>query len=271
MILAVLGPGALGRSLARHAASCGLAVRLVGRDTTHAAAALDRLRGRVDPSRVTVHGCEAPAFQGADAVLEALPEDPDLKASVWRMIAPWLPTRTLRLTGSSALPVNLLDQAAALGGRLMAFHLFVPVGRMGVVELVAPGAVPAQDRAGASALAAALNLRLVRVQDGPGYAAARMGLIQGLEAMRLLESGVASAGDLDALMVHGYGHPVGPLELSDRIGLDLRLAIAERLFAETGDARFAPPRVLKEKVAEGALGRKSGLGFFAWDSAGKRG
>lgn len=271
MILTILGPGTLGCSLARHAASRGLTVRLVGRDEAHAARALARMKARgADFTRATAHGLDAEAFAGADALLEALPEDPDLKAAIWRDLRAKLPDHTLRLTGSSSLPVAALDSRADLDGRLMAFHLFVPVGRMGVVELVAPPAVPSADRLRAASLAAALDLRLVEVQDGPGYAAARMGLAQGLEAMRLLEQGSASAEELDALMVHGYGHPVGPLELSDRIGLDLRLAIAERLFRETGDARFEPPRILREKVAEGALGRKAGRGFFAWDADAKR-
>lgn len=266
MILAILGPGALGCSLARHAASQGLAVRLVGRDAAHAQRALDRLVARgADPARITPMGHGEAALQSADAVLEALPEDPLIKSEAWRGIIPWLPSGALRLTGSSSLPVAELDEAAGLGGRLMAFHLFVPVGRMRIVELVAPEGVPDPDRARAASLAAALDLRVARVKDAPGYAAARMALAQGLEAMRLLESGAASAEDLDALMVHGYGHPAGPLEVSDRVGLDLRLAIAERLFQETGDARYEPPAILRRKVAEGALGRKAGRGFLVWE------
>ena len=271
MILAILGPGALGRSLARHAASKGLTVRLVGRDEAHARRALSSLAERgADLSRITPMGSGAPAFEDAHLALEALPEDFALKAKAWREIGPWLPSAALRLTGSSSLPVADLDAAAELGGRLMAFHLFVPVNRMGVVELVAPPAVPPEDRARALSLAAALDLHVARVEDGPGYAAARMALAQGLEAMRLLEAGVATAEDLDALMVRGYGHPVGPLELSDRVGLDLRLAIAQRLFEETRDPRFEPPEILRAKVAEGALGRKAGRGFFAWDADAKR-
>lgn len=267
MILAILGPGTLGRSLARHAASRGITVRLVGRDADHARRALD---GKPWAETITAHAFGAEAFFGVDAVLEALPEDPETKIAAWRRLASWLPKKALRLTGSSSLPVTELDAASGLGGRLMAFHLFVPVGRMDLVERVAPDSVPDEDRAGADALAETLALRRVEVKDGPGYAAARMGLIQGLEAMRLLEAGAATAEDLDALMVHGYGHPVGPLELSDRVGLDLRLAIASRLFAETGEARFEPPRILKDKVSSGALGRKAGQGFFAWGSDGKR-
>lgn len=267
MILAILGPGTLGRSLARHAASRGITVRLVGRDEDHARGALE---GASWAGALETRALEPAAFKKVDAVLEALPEDPDLKAEAWRRIHPWLPGAALRLTGSSSLSIRKLDAASGLGGRLMAFHLFVPVGKMDVVELVVPPAVPSEDAFRASQLAKALALRPVEVQDGPGYAAARMGLIQGLEAMRLLEAESASAEDLDALMVHGYGHPVGPLELSDRVGLDLRLAIAARLFQETGEARFEPPAILKEKVAKGELGRKTGQGFFGWGPDGKR-
>ena len=271
MILAVLGPGALGRSLARHAASKGLSVRLVGRDEAHARRALTGMGERgADLTRIAPAAFGPAAFDGVQATLESLPEEAALKADAWRRMEAWLPDAALRLTGSSSLPVAALDAAAGLRGRLMAFHLFVPVGRMGVVELVLPETVPAADAARAVSLAAALDLRVARVKDGPGYAAARMGLTQGLEAMRLLEAGVATAEDLDALMVHGYGHPVGPLELSDRIGLDLRLTIAQRIFEETGDPRFEPPGILRAKVAEGALGRKSGRGFFAWDADAKR-
>ena len=271
MILAILGPGVLGKSLARHAATKGFTVRLVGRDENHARRALADIGARgTDITRITALGCAPEAFHGAQIVLEALPEDPEAKAAAWRRISSWLPDGALRLTGSSALPVARLDEMAGLGGRLMAFHLFVPVGRMGVAEWVAPESVPESDRDRAVSLAAALDLRIVHAKDGPGFAAARMGLAQGLEAMRLLEAGVATAEDLDALMVHGYGHPVGPLELSDRVGLDLRLTIAERLFSESGDPRFEPPRILRDKVAEGHLGRKTGQGFFAWETDSKR-
>jgi 3-hydroxybutyryl-CoA dehydrogenase len=118
-------------------------------------------------------------------------------------------------------------------------------------------------------LALTLQKRVVQVRDQPGFAAARMALAQGLEAMRLLEAGVASAEDLDALMTLGYGHPIGPLELSDRVGLDLRLRIAEGLTA-SGEDRFQPPGLLRAKVDEGTTGSKAGRGIYGWDSQGKR-
>jgi len=147
--------------------------------------------------------------------------------------------------------------------------LFVPVPRMAVVELAVPAGTPQVWVDRARALAATLQKRVVQVRDQPGFAAARMALAQGLEAMRLLEAGVASAEDLDALLTLGYGHPVGPLELSDRVGLELRLRIAERLTA-SGEDRFQPPALLRRKVEEGATGLKAGRGLYAWDPDGRR-
>ncbi len=121
----------------------------------------------------------------------------------------------------------------------------------------------------ARALGEALHKRVVQVRDQPGFAAARMALALGLEAMRLLEDGVASADDLDALMTLGYGHPAGPLEVSDRVGLDLRLRIAQQLH-HSGAARFEPPRILEDSVRRGRLGRKTRRGFHAWSALGKR-
>jgi len=276
-VLGILGPGTLGRSLAQWAAECGLEVRLVGRDRDHAEAArLDVVRrwevlvrkGRLEEGtharaleRLTAHGPDG--LRACGTVLEALPENPALKARAWRALAPTLAPGTLCLTGSSALPVTDLDAAAALGGRLLGFHLFVPVRSMRIVELVVPADRDPALATRAAALGEALGLRVARVKDGAGYAAARMSLALGLEAMRLLEEGRASAEDLDALMRLGYGHPIGPLALSDRVGLDLRLAIVDRL-AEAHGARFAAPALLRQRVAEGALGRAAGRGFLDW-------
>ena len=213
-----------------------------------------------------IQACGNPedALEGAQTVLEALPESLALKAGLWARIGPSAAPGALLLTGSSSISLASIRKAAQLSRPLLGFHLFLPLERMQVVELVSEPEVHAEDLARAEDLAKCLDKRAVRVQDGPGYAASRMALAQGLEAMRLLETGVAAAGDLDALMVQGYGHPVGPLELSDRIGLDLRLAIAEGIHREEGDPRFQPPAILRRLVAEGRLGRKSGQGFHSW-------
>lgn len=277
--LGILGPGTLGLSIAQWAAECGLRVRLYGRDETHAQQGLARLHAQWD--RLLAKGKMASTevgsakerlelatkedrLDGLDALLEALPEDLPLKARAWGALRPLLPPDVLLLTGSSALPVSQLATASGLEGRLLGFHMFVPVRTMKVVELVLPSPTEDDLVQRGTHLAERLQKQVVTVQDGPGYAAARMALIQGLEAMRLLEEGRADAAGIDALMTGGYGHPLGPLALSDRVGLDLRLAIAEQLHASTGDARFAPPAILRRLVGQGHLGTKTGQGFHRW-------
>ena len=283
--LAILGPGTLGTSAAQWAAECGLETRLLGRDLAHAEQGLRVIharwdeahaKGRLEPSRraqasarLRAEAFTPAALEGASTFLEAIPEDPDLKAAALVRAAQWGSPDLLLLSGTSALPIADLARRSGLEGRLVGFHLFVPVPRMAVVEMaVSPGTSPAWIER-AKALGQAFRKRVVQVRDQPGFAAARMALAQGLEAMRLLESGVATAEDLDALMTLGYGHPVGPLELSDRVGLDLRLRIAEGL-AAAGETRFQPPPVLHGKIAEGASGLKVGRGFYAWNAGRKQ-
>jgi 3-hydroxybutyryl-CoA dehydrogenase len=283
-ILAILGPGALGLSAAQWAAECGLEVRLLGRDLDHARQGVREVERRweralrkgamapkvQDRARIQAAPFGPEAMDGVGILLEALPEDPAVKAPALAAASAWAGDGLLMLTGTSALPVTDLASAAGLQDRLLGFHLFVPVPRMAVVEVAVPPGTPAARVDRARALGSALRKRVVVVKDQRGFAAARMALAQGLEAMRLLEAGVASAEGLDALMTLGYGHPVGPLELSDRVGLDLRLGIAEGLFRTTGDPRFEPPTILRERVAAGATGRKAGKGFYTWDEDGRR-
>ncbi|MDR3683110.1 MAG: 3-hydroxyacyl-CoA dehydrogenase family protein [Geothrix sp.] len=283
--LAILGPGTLGLSTAQWAAECGLETWLLGRHLEHAEAGLREIhrrwdralaQGRLSPEARSRHAgrlkaapFSASALEGASVLLEALPEDRDLKVPALASAALWGPPDLLLLTGTSALPVSDLAAGSGSRGRLVGFHLFVPVTRMAVVEMAVPSDTAPTWVDRARGLAAVLQKRVVQVRDQPGFAAARMALAQGLEAMRLLEAGVATAEDLDALMTLGYGHPVGPLELSDRVGLDLRLRIAEGL-AASGESGFQPPPLLRAKVDEGATGLEAGQGFHAWDSQGRR-
>jgi len=284
--LTILGPGALGLSLARHAVERGLEVRIVGRDLAHAEAGVRKVtaqwkravsEGRLEPMVSHSRACRLRAMaswkaaaEGSGALLEALPEDLSLKAMRWREMSSEWPQGVTPLTGSSSLPATLIRATAGIGLGLQNFHLFVPVHRHLLVELGTPIDTPRPFARTSEALAAFLGLRVASIDIRQGLAASRMGLAQGLEAMRLLQAGSATAADLDALMALGYGHPCGPLELSDRVGLDLRLAIAEFLFESSGDPGFAPPQILKEKVAKGELGRKSGMGFFTWTQDGKK-
>ncbi|MFN8010085.1 MAG: 3-hydroxyacyl-CoA dehydrogenase family protein [Holophagaceae bacterium] len=281
--LVVAGPGAYGRSLAAWAARCGLDVRLLGRDRAHGEAGLRRIqsdwdrdvaRGRLPAAqreeaeaRLSAASSLAEALEGADAVLEALPEDLLAKAGFWRSLGDW---PGLRLSGSSSIPMAAQAEKAGSGEAPLGFHGFVPVERMDVLELAVPEGAREERVAAAEDLAARLGRTVVRVRDQDGFAATRMALAQGLEAMRLLESGAADRDGIDRLMARGYGHPAGPLELSDRIGLDLRLAIARRLHAATGSPAFAPPAILARLVAEGRTGRAAGAGFYAWDPEGRK-
>lgn len=269
-ILAVLGPGTLGCSVARAAAERGLPVMLVGRSEAHAAEALGRLRSRwACPPEALLQpvGPDAPRLGQATWLLECLPEDANLKAKALNALDQSLPIGCHFLTGSSGLPIGFLAAQANLARPLIGFHLFVPVRSQRIVERVVPDSTPRAALDAAENLAALLGLAVIPVKDQPGYAATRMALIQGLEAMRLLERSTASAEGLDRLMAHGYGHPCGPLELSDRIGLDVRLALAEHLWAATGESAFEPPAILRRLVAEGRLGRKTGQGFHPWPSS----
>lgn len=284
--LAILGPGNLGLSLARHAVERGLEVRLVGRNRTHAASGLRKVlahwkravaEGRLEPMVLQARECRIrasrdvdEALEGAGALLEAIPEDLALKAEHWRRMASRWPQQVLPLTASSSLPASLIRREGSLPPGLQNFHLFIPVHRHPLVELATPADTPERLTLGAQRLAQALDLRIAVIDERKGLAASRMGLAQGLEAMRLLQEGSATAENLDLLMTSGYGHPCGPLELSDRVGLDLRLAIAQFIHESSGDPCFAPPRILLEKVANGELGRKSGRGFFTWTPDGKK-
>ncbi len=284
--LAIIGPGTLGLSLARWAAECGLLVTLAGRDLDHVNRGLSKAdrqwdvavqKGRIragqrQKARARLHACDTweAAAEGASWVLEALPESLEVKSQAWARLEPLLPAEVSRLTGTSSIPVSFIRKASVMDSPLLAFHCFVPLERMTIVELVGTESVPRAELERASGLAAHLGKRVALVQDQAGFAAARMALAQGLEAMRLLESGIATAEDLDALLTRGYGHPVGPLELSDRIGLDLRMTISEQIFSSTGDSRFEPPGILRRMVEQGRLGVKAGAGFFEWDAMGKR-
>jgi 3-hydroxybutyryl-CoA dehydrogenase len=149
--------------------------------------------------------------------------------------------------------------------RLVGMHFFNPVHIMKLVEIVTHGASDNRRQAErAVQLAKQLGKEPIVVRDSPGFASSRLGVVLGLEAMRMLEQDVATAEDIDKAMELGYNHPMGPLKLTDQVGLDVRLAIAEYLHATLGKPQYEPPKILREKVKKGELGRKSGKGFYTW-------
>jgi 3-hydroxybutyryl-CoA dehydrogenase len=278
--VAVVGAGTMGHGIAHVAAAAGMRVALydvsaeiVDRGLAAIRGDLDQgvERGKVTPeqreatlSRLAgVHDLDAAAGD-ADLVVEAVPESLELKREVFSAIDAAAPERALLATNTSSLSVSAIAGAVRAPERVVGMHFFNPVHLMPLLEVVR-GTQTSQD---ATDAAVAAGLRMgkepIVVRDSPGFASSRLGLVLGLEAMRMLEQGVASAEDIDKAMTLGYKHPLGPLRLTDLVGLDVRLAIAEHLHRELGLEAFRPPEVLRRLVAAGRLGRKSGRGFYDW-------
>jgi 3-hydroxybutyryl-CoA dehydrogenase len=199
-----------------------------------------------------------------DLVVEAIPEIPELKAVVLPEIEALLRDDAVLATNTSSLSIDSLAAPLARPERFLGLHFFNPVPVSTLVEVVAGAATDPDLVASAGDWVRALGKTAVTVRDAPGFASSRLGVVLALEAIRMLEEGVASAEDIDAAMVLGYRHATGPLRTTDVVGLDVRLGIAEYLHAQLGE-RFEPPALLREMVAAGKLGRKTGEGFFVWD------
>jgi len=192
----------------------------------------------------------------------------ELKRKVLAGMGRAAPARAMLATNTSSLPLATLADVVPEPSRFIGLHFFNPPHLMRLVEIVVARETSPETVAQARDLVMSLGKEGIVVRDAPGFATSRLGLAIGLEAMRMLEEGVASAGDIDRAMELGYNHPMGPLKLSDMIGLDVRLGISETLARELSRDRFEPPEILRRKVGEGNLGRKSGLGFYRWTDKG---
>jgi 3-hydroxybutyryl-CoA dehydrogenase len=276
---AVLGGGTMGHGIAQSLAQAGVETRLydVAPDVLRQARAkvqqnLDQgvEKGKVKPeeregalARLSTTSDFAEAIRGADAVIEAVPERIALKQELFQKLGAALPRDVLLATNTSSLPVSQIASAARHPERVTGMHFFNPVHIMKLVEVVR-GEQSSPEAVSASAdLARRMGKDPITVKDSPGFASSRLGLVIGLEAMRMVQDGVASAEDIDKAMTLGYGFPMGPLRLTDVVGLDVRLAIAEYLAGELGP-HFEPPELLRAKVGRGELGKKSGQGFYKW-------
>ena len=201
----------------------------------------------------------------ADFAIEAVPESIDLKQMVFSELDDLCPPRTVLASNTSSLSITRIARSTGRRDRVVGIHFFNPVAAMPLVEIVRGKDTSLETEGRALELVHALGKEAVRVFDSPGFATSRLGVALGLEAMRMIEEGVAGAADIDRAMELGYGHRMGPLKTTDLVGLDVRLAIAETLAAELPSDRFAPPEILRTLVAEGRTGRKSGEGFYRWE------
>jgi 3-hydroxybutyryl-CoA dehydrogenase len=278
--VAVIGAGTMGRGIAHATAQAGYETTLfdavsgvperarveieatlekgVARGKVTAAekaATLDRLRLETDLARVV---------ENADLVVEAVPEKLELKRDLFRALDARAPGTAILASNTSSLSIADIAQVVERPRRVVGLHFFNPVHLMQLVEIVVAPGTESEVVDAARAFVESLGKRPIVVRDSPGFATSRLGLTLGLEAMRMLEDGVATVQDIDLAMELGYNHPMGPLKLTDLVGLDVRLAIAEHLARTIDPARFDPPDILRRLVEEGKLGRKSGEGFYMW-------
>jgi 3-hydroxybutyryl-CoA dehydrogenase len=278
----VVGGGTMGVGIAYVLAISGARVDVVDAGPDLAAAAVERIgslaqdavaRGRLDAEgahalRALLRpvGTLADATGGADVVIEAVPERTDLKREVLgtaeRVLQP-----ALLASNTSGISIDELAAHLRAPERFLGLHFFNPVWAMALVEVVVGAATGDRAREQALALVQRIGKTPVVVADAPGFATSRLGVALGLEAIRMVEQGVAAPADIDRAMELGYRHPVGPLRLTDLVGLDVRLDIARNLAAAYGP-RFEPPRLLIDMVADGRLGRKAGRGFYDWPDEG---
>jgi 3-hydroxybutyryl-CoA dehydrogenase len=207
-----------------------------------------------------------PAVANVDIVIEAVSEDLNLKGAIFAEIESLAPPHAVLASNTSSLSIARIAAAVTDPSRVVGMHFFNPVHLMRLVEVVRHAATADGVIERVVALARGLGKEPIVVSDSPGFASSRLGVLLGLEAMRMLEQGIASAEDIDRAMELGYNHPMGPLKLSDLVGLDVRLAIADHLHRELHLAQFAPPRILRDKVAKGELGKKTGKGFYVWST-----
>lgn len=273
----VLGGGRMGAGIAHAFALAGSRVCVVERDEEAADAASQRIRETLARSvkrdattralpeleAAVSTGTDIAVFAEAGLVVEAVPEDRGLKLDALRRAEAVLPGEAVLASNTSSISIDDLAASLDRPARFLGLHFFNPVPASTLVEVVLGSATDPAVGDAARAWVDALGKRAVVVRDSPGFASSRLGVAIALEAIRMLEQGVASAEDIDAAMELGYRHPVGPLRTTDLVGLDVRLGIAEELAGTLGD-RFTPPQLLRDMVADGHLGRKSGRGFYEW-------
>ena len=276
----VIGAGTMGHGIAQVLAAAGVDTWLVDSSRTAVDQGLARIaknlddgvvRGKVTAeARILTLGhlqgetdLRAAASQ-ADLLIEAVPEDADLKRSLFTLAAETMPAGGIFATNTSSIPLRLLGTAVPAPDRFVGLHFFNPVHVQPLLEVVQADTTSDETLQQVLDLARRLGKEPIVVRDVAGFASSRLGLALGLEAIRMLETGVASAADIDKAMELGYRHPMGPLKLTDLIGLDVRLAIAETLAREIDAVRFEPPQLLRDLVAAGKLGRKSGEGFYKY-------
>lgn len=280
MQVGVLGAGTMGHGIAQVAAMAGHEIRLRDIEERLVEDGIrsieENLRGGIERDKVTEAEAEATldrisgttsladAVADADLVVEAIPEDLELKQDTFREVEGLVDESAVLATNTSSLSVTAIASALDRPGRAIGTHFFNPPHIMALVEIVVAEQTSATTREFTREFVEEIDKTSIEVIDTPGFATSRLGVTLGSEAMRMLQEGVADPRDIDRAMELGYNHPMGPIELTDLVGLDIRLDVLEYLREELGE-RFRPPQVLKRKVRAGKLGKKTGEGFYVWE------
>jgi len=278
--ISVIGTGTMGRGIAYLSAVAGYETVIHDIDVAAldaAKASLESMlkkgveKGKVNESaakeamaRVHLASELEPAVSGADLIIEAVPENFDLKKDLFAQADLFCGEETILASNTSSLSITRLASNVERRDRFVGLHFFNPPHLMKLIEIVRGERTSDDTIARVREVAEKMGKQPIVVRDSPGFATSRLGVAIGLEAIRMLEEGVGSAEDIDHAMELGYNHPMGPLRLSDLVGLDVRLGIAEYL-ASTLGPRFDPPRLLRDMVAAGKLGKKTGEGFYKWN------
>jgi len=277
--IAVIGAGTMGHGIAQVAAAAGFKVLLndVDRESlargvaaieTNLAKGIQRAKLTEDDRDRTlqqIHGTtNLKECAAADLIVEAAPEKLELKKEVLRQLESASDHPFIFASNTSSLSITEIAGASKRPEAVIGMHFFNPVHIMRLVEIVVGKKTSAETVQTVKNVGLKMRKEPIVVKDVPGFASSRLGVVLGLEAMRMFEQGVASAQDIDTAMELGYNHPMGPLKLTDLVGLDVRLSIAEYLHRELGSEAFKPPEVLRRMVSEGKLGKKTGEGFYDW-------
>ena len=278
-LVAVLGTGTMGQGIAQVTAAAGLSTRVFDSAPGRAEAAIAQIgaqlaklvtKGKIsDEARASTLAALRPAVDvreacaGCDLVIEAVPEDMALKVGLFREAAPAAAAGALLASNTSSLSITELGARIGAPERTIGLHFFNPPPVMELLEIVRGLSTSDHTLDRAIAFARVVKKSPIVVRDSPGFASSRLGVILGAEAIRMLESGVASVEDIDRAMELGYRHPMGPLKLTDLVGLDVRLAILDHLHKEVGE-QFRAPSLLRTMVRAGKLGKKTGEGFYRW-------
>jgi 3-hydroxybutyryl-CoA dehydrogenase len=278
--IAVLGAGTMGHGIAQVAAAAGYEVVLRDIDedaVTRGRQAIERnLAKGVQLGKVTEQDrdqtlarirttTQLQDIAKADLIVEAAPENLELKQSLLRASESLTNPNCVFASNTSSLSITEIANVSSRPDRVVGMHFFNPVHLMRLVEIVVGEKTNESTTETVRAVAQTMKKEPIVVRDVPGFASSRLGVTLGLEAMRMVEQGVASARDIDTAMELGYNHPMGPLRLTDLVGLDVRLSIAEYLHQKLGSETFRPPEILRRMVNEGKLGKKSGEGFYRWN------